>query len=519
MSRTTFDVPITSILDDGIVNVWLDIDMEREGWLTTVQQSVLTVTYLYVPGNLPPFQPELLASNNGEASIDRPLEVTVSGPNPPDPNEGDTVSYSYRWYVDVGQGYYIDDEFAGKPNHTGSSIPASSLELGEKWCVQVTPMDQHHFAGPSATVYWAPVAEINYPPVAVAGNDQVVEQTSPQGAVAALSAAASSDAEGDALGYLWTWNGGSADTMEFEALFPAGVTELTLRVYEVATGIWAEDSVLVTVVDTTPPVLTVPAPQTVEQVGPAGTPLVLTASATDAADPDVEIVSDAPAVFPAGVTIVTFTATDDAGNVSVATTTVTVVDTTPPALTIPADMVVEQQGPEGSVVALHASATDAVDLDVELWSDAPAVFPAGVTTVTFHARDDAGNQSSSSMTVTVRDTTAPTIVVDQYATLLWPPNHRMERIASVSASDAVDPNAELVIRVTHNQNPHDNVGVGDGHTLFDWLVEENGDVWVRAERDGRGNDRVYTISVTATDAAGNVATRTFTVTVPHSNPY
>jgi hypothetical protein len=42
--------------------------------------------------------------------------------------------------------------------------------------------------------------------------------------------------------------------------------------------------------------------------------------------------SNAPSVFPLGTTTVTFTATDDSGNVATATTTVTVVDTTPPRI-------------------------------------------------------------------------------------------------------------------------------------------------------------------------------------------
>ena len=42
------------------------------------------------------------------------------------------------------------------------------------------------------------------------------------------------------------------------------------------------------------------------------------------------VTSDAPAVFPLGVTTVTFTATDGAGNVTTAMTTVTVTDTSAP---------------------------------------------------------------------------------------------------------------------------------------------------------------------------------------------
>jgi hypothetical protein len=42
------------------------------------------------------------------------------------------------------------------------------------------------------------------------------------------------------------------------------------------------------------------------------------------------------------------------------------------------------------------------------------------------------------------------------------------------------------------------------------------DVWVRAERSGGGSGRIYTITVAASDGSDNSASRTVTVTVPHS---
>lgn len=43
----------------------------------------------------------------------------------------------------------------------------------------------------------------------------------------------------------------------------------------------------------------------------------------------------------------------------------------------------------------------------------------------------------------------------------------------------------------------------------------NGRLFVRSERTGRTEDRVYTITYSARDAAGNVSRATATVTVPH----
>jgi hypothetical protein len=72
-----------------------------------------------------------------------------------------------------------------------------------------------------------------------------------------------------------------------------------------------------------------------------------------------------------------------------------------------------------------------------------------------------------------------------------------------------------VVTVTSNQ-PND--GKGDGHTLFDSNVVDSHLVQVRAERAGSSaNDRVYTITVTATDSAGSSTSQSAQVSVPHNN--
>jgi hypothetical protein len=90
----------------------------------------------------------------------------------------------------------------------------------------------------------------------------------------------------------------------------------------------------VEIVDITPPVITCPADVTKEQESAAGTVVPLTATAIDACDADPTITSDELAIYPLGSTVVTFTATDDSGNSASCTTTVTVVDTTPPDISV-----------------------------------------------------------------------------------------------------------------------------------------------------------------------------------------
>lgn len=115
--------------------------------------------------------------------------------------------------------------------------------------------------------------------------------------------------------------------------YPLGTTAVTLRAVD-ASGNEATRGVSVVVSDTTAPQLVdIPAPITVEQKTLAGTPVLVTAPwATDICDAAPRVVSDAPSVFPLGTTTVAFTATDASGNQGAASTAVTVVDRTAPAI-------------------------------------------------------------------------------------------------------------------------------------------------------------------------------------------
>ena len=86
-------------------------------------------------------------------------------------------------------------------------------------------------------------------------------------------------------------------------------------------------------------------------------------------------------------------------------------DTTPPVLTLPANITAEATSAAGATVTYTASASDAGS-GVATSSFLPAsgsTFPIGMTTVNASATDIAGNTASGSFTVTVADTTAPTI--------------------------------------------------------------------------------------------------------------
>lgn len=336
----------------------------------------------------------------------------------------------------------------------------------------------------------------------------VVEATGPSGAVVSFNATATDQVDGTVAVNESTPSGST---------FPLGNTLVTLTATD-AHGNIETQTLRITVVDTTPPVITAPADMTVEATGPDGAAVDYTATAADLVDGAVTVSSDHPSgsTFPLGTTKVTLTATDAAGNSSEASFNVIVEDTTPPVITAPADITAEATSAAGAVVDYAATATDLVDGAVTVGTSAASgsTFPLGTTTVTLTATDAAGNTSTASFNVTVVDTTAPVInsVTPSIATI-WPPNHKMVPITiAADATDNTGVTSLKVISITSNEAED---GHGDGHTDVDYAITGDLSVSLRAERAGKGADRVYTITVEATDAYGNSSTSTCTVTVPH----
>jgi hypothetical protein len=154
----------------------------------------------------------------------------------------------------------------------------------------------------------------------------------------------------------------------------------------------------VTVTDTTPPGIVAPADILAEANGTESLLDPGTASATDIFD--VVITNDAPATYPLGTTIVTWTATDTSGNSASATQSVTVVDTTPPELSVPDDITVTADGPLTQIDIGAASATDIFPVSVS--NDAPSAgYAPGITRVTWRATDANGNVSTKVQTIRV----------------------------------------------------------------------------------------------------------------------
>jgi hypothetical protein len=371
----------------------------------------------------------------------------------------------------------------------------------------------------------------NVPPIADAGPDQTVEQTSPEGANVTLDGSASSDQFGDPLTYNWTWSAGSASGVSPTVMLPPGMTNVTLTVND---GVFnATDVVIITIVDTTPPYVDAGQDMTVEATSPDGAEVTLYGNATDDVDMDLDFVwsegdtvlgneANLTTTLTLGAHTLTLNATDDSGNTGTDTVIVDIVDTTPPDVEAGPDMTVEA----GYPATIHGSATDLVDIDLDyIWKEGDTVlgteadlnytFTLGTHVLTLSATDDSGNTGTDTVTIEAVDTTPPEISIAVDPDIMWPPNHKYADVETVvTVHDAVDPSPSLVL-VSVTSNEADN-GKGDGNTVNDIVIVGDTMFKLRAERSGTGQGRAYTITYRATDASGNSAEASVTITVPHN---
>jgi len=173
--------------------------------------------------------------------------------------------------------------------------------------------------------------------------------------------------------------------------------------------------------------------------------------------------------------------------------------------------------PGGWVDQVHYSLDGAQKSDPQVVAGHTTSFDVmtpGVTIVTYFATDAAGNEEAAE-TLTVRlDGAAPVISgLPVHRCTLWPPNHQMVEVATVSAADALSGVAPGSFQVTASSNEPSDPGDPDV------VIAPDGSggftVRLRAERLGEGAGRTYTLTATARDLADNVATVTTTCTVPH----
>ncbi|MBI4311130.1 MAG: HYR domain-containing protein, partial [Chloroflexi bacterium] len=225
------------------------------------------------------------------------------------------------------------------------------------------------------------------------------------------------------------------------SLFPVGTTTVTCTATDGA-GNTGSASFSVTVADTTPPVVTVPANIAAEASGATGAAVAFTSSASDIVDGPLATTCTpaSGSTFAIGTTAVACSATDNRGNTGSASFSVTVVDTTPPAVTVPANFIAEATGPAGATVTFTSSASDIVDgpLAATCTHASGSTFAIGTTAVTCSATDTRGNTASASFSVTVADTTAPVVTVPANITAEASGPTGVAVAFTASATDLVD---------------------------------------------------------------------------------
>jgi large repetitive protein len=251
-----------------------------------------------------------------------------------------------------------------------------------------------------------------------------------------------------------------------------------------SSGNVATQAFLVTVQDTTRPSLSDAQNVVAEATEPNGAVVTYQVVATDTVDPSLAMTCSqaSGSLFPLGTTTVTCTARDASGNLANTTLTVTVRDTTPASLSSPEDVVAEATGPTGAPVTYGVVATDVVDT-APIVSCSPAsgaTFPLGTTRVTCTGRDASGNEANVSLNVTVRDTKGPALQLPRDVLQRATTSSGLVVTFEVTAQDVVDPDPVVACL------PASGSSFSIGTT---------------------------TVTCTATDDQGNVATGSFRVTI------
>jgi hypothetical protein len=414
--------------------------------------------------------------------VNDPPVAVISCPVEVDEGEDVTLDGSASHDPDDGIATYAWIQLQGLPNAnlTGVDLTADSItftapQLGPTYNTMKFRLTVTDNGGLADSAECDIVVLDVTPPVITVPDDIIIEATSASGAVVTFDPKATDAVDGDVT---VTCNPTSGST------FALGVTDVTCSAND-NSGNPASASFNVTVQDTTPPTLSLPADITAEATGPSGAVVNYTASATDLVDGSVAVTC-LPAsgnTFAITTTKVDCSATDAHGNKATGSFNVIVRDTTPPVVTVPDNKTVEATGPSGAVVTYSgASATDLVDGSITpICSPASgSTFPLGINTVTCTATDAHGNSASKSFSITVQDTTPPVLTLPSDITVITVGMSGATVTYSVSATDLVDGSITPI------------------------CTPASGSTFPLG---------VTTVNCTATDAHGNVANGSFKVTV------
>lgn len=201
------------------------------------------------------------------------------------------------------------------------------------------------------------------------------------------------------------------------AIFNLGQTTVLYTATDEA-GNTAECSFIVTVEDDTPPVFS-NCPADINLSANGNCEAIANWAAPSASDncTNTLTVSESHAsgtAFPLGVTVVSYSTTDEAGNQGICTFKVTVTDNTAPNISnCPNNIVLVSDGNCGAI----ANWTEPIISDncdssptITRSHTSGSRFPIGETVVSYQTIDETGNQNSCEFTIIVNDQIAPTVL-------------------------------------------------------------------------------------------------------------
>ncbi|MEY3198815.1 MAG: hypothetical protein RJA13_773 [Bacteroidota bacterium] len=289
---------------------------------------------------------------------------------------------------------------------------------------------------------------------------------------------------------------GSGNAQGFN--FSVGTSTIT---YTITDNVSATQtcSSTITIIDDIAPVIVFPSPVSINadancQAASIG---LVTPAVTDNCTL-TSIINNAPAFFPLGSTTVTWTATDNSGNSSTANQLITIVDITAPTINCPTAFTLNNTvgdcGYTESGVALDVTATDNCTISSLTHNNSSAplntslngsVFSVGTTNVTWTAIDISGNISTCIVPITIIDSESPEFVN-------CPGNISIGTYTGCSGT------------IWQNPTATDNCSVTS-------VLQTSGPISGSNLTIG-----VYIITYEATDASGNMATCSFTITVNSS---
>jgi hypothetical protein len=252
------------------------------------------------------------------------------------------------------------------------------------------------------------------------------------------------------------------------------------------------------------------------------------ASATDvcAGDLSAAIAIDSSAVNAGakGAYPVTYAVADPSGNTSAAVRNVLVEDSLAPTLALNGSAYMQIECGTGPYVEPGATATDACDGNltgaIAIMGEVISGVP-GTYTVGYSVADSSGHASAQFRTVEVVDSAAPVVTVKP-TVQIWPPNHKYVAFHLSDCAAVTDQcegvgniNASGTITSIFSDELEDAQGNGDGSTLEDIVITGSSSFQVRAERQGKGNGRVYGVNFAVVDSSGNSTSSTCYFAVPH----